>query len=192
MISRGFEAKCLDSWSVIHKLTGSKDSYLVKSDDQYGVMKIYDLKDESKWKRYMKDLHYHKILSNAGVAPPLLFEETCENEGIIITEKYWGSLEELIESNQLNVELYDDLIDLITEKVQKMHDLNIAHGDLHAGNVVVNLDPLEVALIDYEYAFDIDTGKEDPKVQEWMQKGFDWEGTYDDFVRYDFENWRNI
>lgn len=192
MIALTVNPKCWDGWTIIQKWSDGRNNYLVKNEGRFGVMKIFDLKHQSTRERYLKDLHHHQVLSDADVAPTLLFTNTCDNAGIMITEKYEASLQDLIDKNQMTDDLKEDLTSLITQKVKTMHTMNIAHGDLHTGNIVVNLDPLKVALIDYEYAFSIDTGKTDPEVQDWMQRGFDWQGTYEDFVRYDFENWRNM
>ena len=79
---------------------------------------------------------------------------------------------------------------MITAKVEAMHELGIAHGDLHPNNIVLNLEPLRVAIIDYEYAFLIKEGRDDPEVRQWMENGFNWEGTYEEFVAWDLENWK--
>lgn len=193
MIVQTINPECYPGWTIIGKLENR--SYTVKrtNDDRatLGVMKVYNLSMNGT-KNYRKDLHFTEILGKAGVAPQLYYTKICnEKNAIMISEKFDTSLRALIDDHELTEDLKENLIPLITSKVKTMHDLNIAHGDLHPGNVLVNLNPLKVALIDFEYAFEIDTGEQNPEVQAWVSTGFDWEGTYEEFVDYDFTNWLN-
>lgn len=178
-------------WQIFAKI-GNRHFLVNNSDHQQGVMKLYSSSDKRAVERYHRDLYYTEILSKEGIAPPLYFTNTCDGKGIVvISKRYDHSLQDLIESDDgITSDLKQKLIPLIDDKVRGMHSLNIAHGDLHCGNILVNLDPLDVAIIDFEYSFDIDKGEDDPVVQEWMRVAFDWEAGYDAFVGYDFENWK--
>jgi len=76
----------------------------------------------------------------------------------------------------------------IKEKVQHLHDLGWAHGDLHIGNIGER-DDGEPVIFDYDTMYPILEGKEKDWVQDIMKQGFGWDGTYEDFVEYDFINW---
>ncbi len=169
--------------------------FFVESIDSHvpAVMKIY-AGDADVMKRFEKDDEYLRLLSRYGIAPNVYYSARCNpGAGIIILEKFEQSLKQLVEDGTyaaLPDEMKRRIICMIAAKVEAMHDLGIAHGDLHANNIVLNLNPLRVAIIDYEYAFSIGEGRTNPEVQKWMEKGFGWEGTYDEFVAWDLENWR--
>lgn len=75
------------------------------------------------------------------------------------------------------------------EKIKMLHDNNIAHGDLHIRNIVFNINPLDVKLIDFEHSFNISNITSE--VMNWMINGFDFKGTINEFIDYDYTNYKS-
>lgn len=107
-----------------------------------------------------------------------------------------------LEEQEINQELLDWAVqydkDLRTEiKKGLEHSVRVlqeqigyCHGDLHSGNLGFRLngDKLQVLLIDMDTAFPISIGRYIPAVQNWMENGFSWDDSYEDFVAYDYIN----
>lgn len=110
--------------------------------------------------------------------------------GLIIMEKLDGNLNQLIPF--IGVEFRQRIQDYIDGLIRRMHRLDIAHGDLHSENIgYKEVDGvIRLSIIDYGKSFHISSGRSDPEVIQWMIQGFGWEDTYEDFVNYDFENWK--
>jgi len=75
----------------------------------------------------------------------------------------------------------------IDQKISLMHSLDLAHGDLCIFNIgyIGN----EIYFMNVEYTFEISKGMT-KDVKDLMDTGFEWEGTFDEFVLYDFNNWK--
>ena len=180
---------CFEGFQIVSELEGTNKLYVVESVEtkKPAIMKVYtgDLT------KFARDVEYTRLLSAYDIAPHLLFASKCNKRaGVMILEKYQMSLRQLIEKGPIEPELKKKIECLITAKVKAMHELGIAHGDLHADNIVLDLHPLRIAIIDYEMAFPIAEGRHDPRVLNWMKDGFDWEEGYDAFVNYDLTNWK--
>ena len=153
------------------------------------IMKVYRGKDALK--RYSNEICYLTFLSSYDIAPRVIYHKRCNDDAAVaIIEKFSYSVKDLVEDEDVFADIKEDLIAQIDQKIGLMHQLDIGHGDLHPGNIVVNLNPLRAAIIDFEYAYKISAGEHDPRVKEWMKRGFDWTGTYSEFVEYDLQNWK--
>jgi len=82
----------------------------------------------------------------------------------------------------------DKFKQLVKHKIQKMHDLDVGHGDLHLGNILIRELPYEVFIIDWDTAYQISTGQNNEKVVDWWQENYGFE-TYQEFVNYDLTGW---
>ena len=51
---------------------------------------------------------------------------------------------------------------------------------------------IKMYIIDYATAFKISTGQNDPETIHWMEEGFNWEGSYREFVDFDFIYWKQF
>lgn len=94
-------------------------------------------------------------------------------------------------SDEIPVGLQRSVIDLryeIRRKVEILHSLGYAHGDLNIGNIGVTNEG-EIVFLGFDMAFLISEGREQPWVLEWMREGFD-ETDYDAFVKYDRSTWK--
>lgn len=80
----------------------------------------------------------------------------------------------------------DKLIEAINEKIDLMHNLDYAHGDLHLDNV--GFVGEEIFFIDHDSVYRISEGPVD-WVRDWMKSGFDWKGTFEEFVAHDYVSW---
>lgn len=78
----------------------------------------------------------------------------------------------------------------VNAKIDLMHSLGYAHGDLHIGNIIFNKDPFYIYIIDFETVYNIEEGRHDPEVLDLMKYGYEWDGTYDEFVNMDYTHWR--
>lgn len=127
------------------------------------------------------------LMADNHIAPRV--HKICDRN-IIIMQNYDGNLLKLwpfiTETTQKQIETAVDKL------IGKMHDFDIAHGDLHSRNIVYREENNEIVLriIDYEKAFKISTGEDDQTVVKWMDKGFNWRGDYPSFVEFDFNNWK--
>lgn len=82
---------------------------------------------------------------------------------------------------------FSELEKKIDEKIALMHSLDLAHGDLCIYNIGYIDD--EIYFMNVDYAFKISEGMTE-HVKGLMDEGFEWEETFDEFVSYDFNNWK--
>jgi hypothetical protein len=78
-----------------------------------------------------------------------------------------------------------------TTAVEILHKtIGYAHGDLHGGNIGFKIvdGELRVLIIDMDTAYPIVLGKYMVGVRQWMKDYFAWDGTYEEFVDYDYSN----
>jgi len=76
--------------------------------------------------------------------------------------------------------------DAINATIKLMHSLGYAHGDLYTGNIGFRFGTNEVCIIDHDTVFTISEGITN-WLATWMKKGFDWNGTLEEFVKKDYE-----
>lgn len=174
---------CLeDDYTILKRY--NTQTYLVARKGEPSVIKIFP---PEKMSQFQREKEAFLRLNGLGVTPEYYDIGICENMGFISMEPYDYTLDHLLP--QLTSAQKRIIADQINHQVEIMHEQNLAHGDLHTSNIVVSLNPIRTAIIDFEYSFDIDTGARNPRVQRWMQEGFDWESDYPAFVEYDYNNW---
>ena len=74
----------------------------------------------------------------------------------------------------------------IYDKIEHMHEIDIGHGDVHEGNILLD-EELEPYIIDWETAYHISTGKDDPTIRQQMIDSRMDDFTYEQYV--DADNW---
>jgi predicted Ser/Thr protein kinase len=133
-------------------------------------------------------LSVYQKMSQLGVHPPIYeFGSLPENNGFyMIMQRATKSLA----NDPIYEQFKKEIKEIIKYKVTTMHKNDIAHGDLHTDNIVYVLNPFDVFIIDFDTSFLISTGKHNPRVQQWMTNGFGWDQSYEDFVAYDYENYK--
>lgn len=165
---------------------------IFKTKTKMGYVKRYQfktkpMKDDIEYVNFQTAIHFYPIVE--GIAPRVYsFSYDADNlTGEIVVEKLINRNEdlftELIESN------YDLFNDIVHQKVKILHDMDIAHGDLHLDNIVLTQNPFDVFFIDWDKAFYISSGNSDKRVLNWMNEAFDFD-TYEEFVRNDYENYK--
>jgi hypothetical protein len=114
-------------------------------------------------KHFRIEANMLRVASDAGVAPTYHTFEVCGGgrHGVIVMDRMDMSLSQLLRSRNMNYVEITKLANMVYAVVRKMHDIGILHQDLHAGNVMVNLDKRsnevnEVKIIDYGKAIRID------------------------------------
>lgn len=70
----------------------------------------------------------YNLLSREGIAPPMLIDDLGYTM-LITSKRLW---------DRHNGHIGENMKQILLEKVQKMHDLGIFHGDLHERNVVLS------------------------------------------------------
>ena len=82
----------------------------------------------------------------------------------------------------------EEIIDQITILIATMHKLGYGHGDLHISNLGFIGD--KIYILDHDTVYRIGDGPV-PWLQTWMEDGFDWEGSFEEFVANDYDTWRS-
>lgn len=79
------------------------------------------------------------------------------------------------------------IIKKINVLVRTMHELGYGHGDLHINNLGFKGE--HIYILDHDTVYNISEG-EVPWLKAWMENGFEWDGTFEEFVQLDYENWK--
>lgn len=162
------------------RLCGFSTSTLVR--DNY-VIKYY---------HGISDFHWERIryasgkLSRARIGPGIITVVDNDQQKAIMYERV-----DLLEPTKCDDR--DQLIDSINKTISKLHSLGYAHGDLHIENIGIKRG--EIYLLDHDTVYEtskyLRSGLElEPWLKKWMDKGFDWEGTFEEFINYDYTAWR--
>lgn len=143
-----------------------------------------------RYESFKNATHFYPIMSENGIAPKFL-SYNLQRSG----DSYIGELvtEKLIDiTNPIYMQIlnkhYDKIIEIFNKKIDKMHELGIAHGDMTPGNIVFKLSPqLDVFIIDFDDAFYIDSGENEERVQEiWLNSYPD--KTYEEYIDLDYDH----
>lgn len=110
---------------------GSISEACLNSDCKY-VVKLIPLSHEKIYKTFLREALIAPIMAKHGIGPKIHDIFICLNAGYIIMDKWEGSIRKLTVNNLLNdIHLTD-----ICDKIVKMHNLGVIHGDLHTANVL--------------------------------------------------------
>lgn len=132
-------------------------------------------------------IHVYQLMSQLQIHPPIIeIGLLPDNMGFyMLMTKADGNISDIYNQDR---DKYQILID---QKIKIMHEHDIAHGDLHGENIIYTLDPFNVWIIDFDNAFLISKGQHSERVQKWMAESFEWEDSYQEFVDYDFSNYKD-
>lgn len=163
-------------------LIEDKDNVVIIEDikhNQY-VMKLFNCVDS-----FTKELHYYQLVSIYNIAPKITYDS---DDLIIISEKMNPLVDEdgtLIDDNIIS----EEFIQRLDNKINIMHKLGFAHGDLSIYNIVYdnNNGPF---IIDFEKSYEIHNHSWHTEL--WMRTGFSWEKTYEDFVNHEYVLWKEM
>ena len=143
---------------------------------------------------FYKIVDISRYMGLNGVGPRVISHNYIDGKGVLEMERLPYSFEGTSKKD-VNYTLQDVdrnlFIQHVNAKINLMHALGFAHGDLHISNIVFNKDPFYVYIIDFETTYNITADKHDPEVLDLMETGYEWTGTYDEFVNMDYTHWRN-
>lgn len=134
----------------------------------------------------ISDYHWDRIstaalaLSDAGIGPKVL-KIVDDDDRYIVYERVDAFDDCLSHVSK------EELITKITALVDKMHSIGYGHGDLHQGNL--GCKDGNIFVLDHDTVYKISEG-ETEWLKKWMEDGFDWDGTFEEFVDYDYDAWR--
>ena len=104
------------------------------------------------------EIDFYKLLKDTEITPP--FDIGCDRcDGrYLITTKYPMTLEDYMEANSIKslADMEISMIEKIRRVISKLHNLNIFHGDLHGGNIVIDPKTGDIRIIDFESSRKID------------------------------------
>lgn len=148
--------------------------------------------DEVFYKRYEGLSAYHwdrikavyQMASDRGISPVLL---EVDDEDALLSWKIITPFEGTDEPPDALLISVNLTRRIIRQKVDFLHRLGYAHGDLHIGNIGVT-DEQDIVFVDFDTTFLIVEDRDQQWVKDWMNEGFD-EDDYDAFVEYDWNTW---
>ena len=145
----------------------------------------YVIKLFSDMNSFINELHYYKLALKYGIAPKMTYNT---KDLIIISEKMNSLVDgygKLIDSNIITEEFIQNL----DNKINIMHKLGFAHGDLSSHNIVYNNDNIPF-IIDFENSYEIRDHTWSTEL--WMREAFEWQTSYEDFVNHDYMLWKEF
>ena len=180
---------CFHDYEVVQR-KGSR-LLMIRHNDKTSVIKLFPLNVSGVRQNFAQEKSAFRRLEGLGITPQLINYGICDNIGYIQMESYQYTLGKML--HKLTPNQKRTIVDSVTSQIDRMHNSNIGHGDLHIDNIVLNIDndKIETAIIDFEHSYDIDTGENDSRAIQWRNDGFDWNQSYDDFIQHDYENWRS-
>jgi len=110
---------------------GSISEACLNSECKY-VVKLIPLSHEKIYKTFLREALIAPIMAKHGIGPKIHDIFVCLNAGYIIMDRWEGSIRKLTVNNLLNEYHLTDICD----KIVKMHNLGVIHGDLHTANVL--------------------------------------------------------
>ena len=146
--SKKGKLSCLGDYKVVKDLGQGAwaQVFLVKKgkSNQLYAMKEQVVAGENTLKRMGRELQISTLMGKHNLGPEIYDSFLCKTidaNGETVTKVYIimshmnrGGLRDFSQENLVN----DDFLESLKNKIQKMHDLNILHQDLHMANVLVN------------------------------------------------------
>nr|QBK87332.1 MAG: putative serine/threonine protein kinase [Marseillevirus LCMAC201] len=158
----------------------------IKDDCNYAV-KIIDLESDS-IEDFKKESTTSDILSRKGVGPKYVGHWVCDdpNVGLIVTDKWDGSLYEIQKEQGHCLKLSKHLLDKLENEIKKIHDLGYVHLDIFAKNILYKKDRkgnvIDVTLTDFGLIEKIAEFKE---MTGWFGSIYDYHQNMMDKLNYD-------
>lgn len=146
--------------------------------------------EDSFFKTYedIEEMHWIRIktastfLSNENIGPKV---KSIDDESHTIEYERVTPLDNSEKSPRPNM-TKEEIRQKICRLVEKLHALGYGHGDLHIGNIGFGNDNLYI--LDHDSVYRIEEGEVE-WLGRWMREGHDWEGTFEEFVKNDYETW---
>lgn len=159
-------------------LLGFSTSYTVEGDSFY---KYYDSIDEQHWSRIKNNA---LLLSNKGIGPQI---RSIVNEKHCYYIEYQkvtplDAQDKTMRPNICTQKIRENISSLIDQ----LHSLGYGHGDLHINNIGFIGDRFYI--LDHDSIYKIEDGKVE-WLSLWMKEGFDWEDSFENFVKNDYDTW---
>jgi hypothetical protein len=156
------------------------DTY-TKVDGDY-FYKKYDNIEETHWLRIS---NASRLLSEEKIGPKVIFID--ENNHMIQYERVIPVDDKPDIPNMSS----SDIVHAITVIINKLHSLGYGHGDLHIENL--GYKDGKFYILDHDTIYKIEDlyHNNAPWLELWMEYGFSWKGSFEDFVHNDYKNWYN-
>lgn len=140
----------------------------IDGDCDYAI-KFQKLTSKKTTDAWIKEGSYVRILSeNYGVGPKYVGSWVCDKFGLIITEKWDGTL---LKKDVVSTAMLNKLID----QINKMHSIGLVHGDILEKNVLVNRDKAgkirDITLTDFGITNTVDGWK---KNESYLKKIYEY------------------
>ncbi len=163
---------CLRGYELV-KLLGEGDFgkvYEACKPDCIYAMKIVEARDKEAQKNFTFEARLPaEILKDTGIAAKTYGWWICDKHGYIVTAKYDISLEDYL---NIYDEITKDVYNEIKQKINKLHKLNIIHGDLWPRNIMVNVDGTNITnLVFIDWGLSRSMG--DVYYESWYWEGFE-------------------
>lgn len=113
---------------------GSISEVCLKSDCKY-IVKLIPLSHQKIYKTFLREALIAPLMAKNGIGPKIYDIFVCLNAGYIIMEKWDGSIRKLTDNKLFT----DKHLIKICDKISKMNDLGVIHGDLHTANVLFRI-----------------------------------------------------
>ena len=145
-------------------------------------------------KRYLGigDYHWNRIkkasqaFSDAGIGPKILDIQDTEESHRSITYERIVPFDQDDESPRPSALSLEQIKEQIRDAVTTMHKMGYGHGDLHITNLGFLGD--KIYIIDHDTVYRIAKGPV-RWLQRWMERGYDWEDTFEAFIQNDYSTW---
>ena len=190
---------CFGEYKIIKEL-GGNISFVEDQDGIQYTVKRFRIKGGNRRDLFETELRIARMAEEYDIGPKIYGYRLCDrNFNLTIHDKNASYAIIIMEKLDITIKHVwkffgpakrREITDKINRKIMHLHILDIAHGDLHANNIMYKEDVDDVYIIDYGSAFTISSGRQNQRVIDWMEGGFNWEGTYVDFVNHDYINWQ--
>ena len=206
----------IPKYNILGKILEHNDKLLIIENintKQKYILKIFKLYGSG----YENEYKFLKILGDNNISPKLIENKIFDKYKLIIMDKLDGTLYDILDDiNDKNVNIFSkthiiDLIKQINENIYKMHQLGIAHLDLHENNIGykynIENDNYTWYIFDFDKSEYIDDyeGIEEVYINYYGDNGFYGEEYWNDddndnddekfdinkFINYDYYNWYN-
>lgn len=145
----------------------------------------------------LADVHWDRILmvssifSRYKIGPTIL---DVQNEGVdrrCIEYEKVIAFDNSRKPNPLANLSAEDIADMVTKTVKKMHKIGYGHGDLGLFNLGVSQDG-KIKILDHDTVYEL-SSLNDLNRNEWLKYWIDdrWDGDIEYFEKSDYEVWRN-
>jgi len=140
----------------------------------------------------INDFHWNRIkigsviMSDHKISPKIIRIEEDKDRKCIVYEEItpFSAWDSRIRPNMSD----NEIIKGISNLIESMHSLGYGHGDLHLENI--GFKDNNIYLLDFDSIYRINDEPE-PWLKDWMEQGFNWDGTYHDFIDYDYRNFKS-